>query len=293
VTTLIVVNPSSGGSKDLPLDDLVTTAGPGASVVSPRSPRSFRAEVTAAARGADRVVVAGGDGTFNNALNAFDNRLDSIRWGLIPAGTGNDLARTLGLPEDPMSALEVALGDRTIEIDVGIARGQGIERLFINACMGGFPVRVDQKTNEEMKERFGPFAFWIAGARAAGRLERTRVAVNGRELEDCVAVGVGNGKTAGGGIEVFPQADPSDGVLDACAVAIPRPASAAKLIPRLLRGSHEGIDEVATERASTVVVESDPPIELNVDGDLVGLKTPVTFEVASRLTIAVPETGRA
>ena len=288
MTTLIVVNPSSGGSKELPLDDLVTAAGPDASVVSPRSESSFRAEVTAAARGADRIVVAGGDGTFNCAVNAFDYRFDSICWGLIPSGTGNDLARTLGLPTDPMDALQVALGADTTEIDVGLAHGEGTSRLFVNACMGGFPVQVDEAASDEMKERFGPFAFWVAGARAATKLDRTTVTVNGRVLDDCVAVGVGNGKTCGGGIEVWPEADPTDGILDACAVAIPGPASAAKLIPRLLRGTHEGIDEVATDRGTTIVVESDPPIELNVDGDLVGLKTPVTFELAGKLEIAAP-----
>jgi len=286
--TPIVVNPVSGAAGDIAVDDLVKSAGPDVTVVSPRSLTSFRAELTAAARGADRIVVAGGDGTFNAAVNAFDYRFHSICWGLIPAGTGNDLARTLGLPDDPFDALAIALSDRTREIDVGIARGEGTERLFVNACMGGYPVRVDEKTNEDMKERFGPFAFWIAGARAAAKLERTRVTVNGRQLDDCVAVGVGNGRSAGGGIEIFPDADPADGVLDACAIAIPHPTSAAKLIPRLLRGTHEGIDEVTTERASTIVVGSDPPIELNVDGDLLGLKTPVRFEIAGRLTIAVP-----
>ena len=285
---LIVVNPTSGSSKDLPLDDLVAAAGPDTTVVSPRSVSSFRAEVTAAARGADAIVVAGGDGTFNRTLNAFDYRFSSIRWGLIPAGTGNDLARTLGLPEDPMDALEVALGDRTRKIDVGIARGTGSEHLFINGCMGGYPVAVDEAANEEMKERFGPFAFWIAGARAATNLERSRVTVNGNELEDCVAVGVGNGKTCGGGIEVWPDADPSDGILEACALAVPNPASAAKLIPRLLRGTHEGIDEVATDRGTSIDIDSDPPVELNVDGDLVGLKTPVRFEIAGKLEIAAP-----
>ncbi|MBW3594265.1 MAG: hypothetical protein KY391_01710 [Actinobacteria bacterium] len=284
--TLIVLNPASGGSSDVPVGGLVAAAGPGAAAISPRSLSSFRAEVTAAARGVDRIVVAGGDGTFNCALNAFDHRFASVVWGLIPAGTGNDLARTLGVPDDPFAALDVALGDTTREIDVGIARGEGVERLFINACMGGFPVQVDEKTNEEMKERFGPFAFWVAGARAAAKLERTTVTVNGTDLDDCVAVGVGNGRTCGGGIEVFPNADPSDGLLDACAVAIPRPTSAAKLIPRLLRGTHEGIDEVTTTQAATLEIASDPPVELNVDGDLVGLKTPVRFEVAGRLTIA-------
>lgn len=288
MTTLIVLNPSSGGSQDLPLGDLVDVAGPDAAVISPRSMTSFRAEVTAAARGADRIVVAGGDGTFNCTLNAFDYRFDTISWGLVPAGTGNDLARTLGLPDDPIAAMKVAVGEPTKDMDVGVARGGGVERLFINACMGGFPVQVDEKTNEEMKERFGPFAFWVAGTRAAAKLERTTVSVNGRSLEDCVAVGVGNGKTVGGGIEIFPQADPCDGVLDSCAVAVPSPSSAAKLIPRLLRGTHEGIDEVATDRGSSITIESDPPIELNVDGDLVGLKTPAKFEIAGKLTIAAP-----
>lgn len=288
MTTLIVLNASSGGSKELPVGELLEVAGDGAAVISPRSMTSFRAEVTAAARGADRIVVAGGDGTFNCTLNAFDYRFDSICWGLVPAGTGNDLARTLGLPDDPIEAMKVAVAESTQEIDVGVARGGGTERLFINACMGGFPVQVDEKTNEEMKERFGPFAFWVAGARAAAKLERASVSVNGRELEDCVAVGVGNGKTVGGGIEVFPQADPSDGVLDSCAVAVPGPSSAAKLIPRLMRGTHEGIDEVATDRGSSITIESDPPIELNVDGDLVGLKTPAKFEIAGKLTIAAP-----
>ena len=284
--TLIIVNPASGGAKDLPIDEM--RAASGADVVSPRSLESFRAEVTAAARGADRIVVAGGDGTLNNAVNAFDYRFDSITWGLVPSGTGNDLARTLGLPTDPMEAFEVACGDNIRYLDVGRVRGQGVVKLFVNACMGGFPVEVDEAASSEMKERFGPFAFWVAGARAAVGYDRTTVTVNGRALEDCVAVGVGNGRTAGGGIEVWPEADPSDGLLDACALAVPGPASAAKLIPRLLRGTHEGIDEVSTTRDAKIVVEADPPIEFNVDGDLVGMKTPAEFELCGKLPVAVP-----
>ena len=286
MNTLIIVNEAAGGAGDLPLDEMRAVSG--AAIVSPRSLQSFRAEVTAAARGADRIVVAGGDGTLNNAVNAFDLRFGSITWGLVPSGTGNDLARTLGLPDDPMEAFEVACGNTVRELDVGRARGQGVVRLFVNACMGGFPVDVDEAATEEMKERFGPFAFWIAGARAATGFDRTTVTVNGRTLEDTVAVGVGNGKTAGGGIEVWPRADPSDGLLDACAMAVPGPTSAARLIPRLLRGTHEGIDEVSMTRDVRIVVDSDPPIEFNVDGDLVGMKTPAEFEVCGKLRMAVP-----
>ena len=162
------------------------------------------------------------------------------------------------------------------------------ERLFINASMGGFTVDVDEKATDELKERFGPFAFWIAGARAASNVDRTAVSVNGKVLADCVAAGVGNGRSAGGGIEVWPEADPSDGLLDACAVAVPGPTGAAKLIPRLLRGTHEGIDEVVTDAAARIEIDSEPPIEFNVDGDVVGLSTPATFDVVGKLAIAAP-----
>lgn len=286
--TLFVVNPVARRGPVIPVGELLHAAGADAAVVSPRSASSFRAEVTAAARGAERIVVAGGDGTFGATVNAFDYRFDQIRWGLIPSGTGNDLGRTLGLPTDPRDALSVALGENTQEIDVGVARGEGSERLFLNACMGGFPVDVDVKATDELKARFGPFAFWVAGMRATKRVETTNVTVNGRLLEDCVAVGVGNGRTVGGGIEVFPDADPSDGVLESCAFSVPGTGAAAKLIPRLLRGTHEGIDEVVTDRGTTIAIDSDPPIELNADGELVGLKTPVTFEICGRLSIAVP-----
>lgn len=285
---LLVVNPASGGSSEVSVDELLRAAGPRAALVAPRSAASFRAEVTAAARGTDRIIVVGGDGTLNQAINAFDHRFGSICWGLIPAGTGNDLARSLGLPPDPMKALHIALGDETRQLDVGIARGDGVERLFINACMGGFPVDVDENATDDLKERFGPFAFWVAGMRAARQLDRSTVTLNGKELGDCVAVGVGNGRTVGGGIEVFPDADPSDGILEACAFAVPDVAAAAKLIPRLVRGTHEGIDEVVTRRGMRIHIDSDPPIEFNIDGDLHGLKTPVRFEVAGTLTMAAP-----
>jgi len=285
---LLVMNPSSGKSAEVPVAELRRAAGADATVVAPRSVEGFRAEVTAAARGAERIVVVGGDGTLNRAVNAFDYRFASICWGLVPTGTGNDLARTLDLPQEPLEALEVALGSETRQLDVGKARGAGVERLFVNACMGGFPVDVDENATDGLKERFGPFAFWVAGTRAARQLDRTTVTVNGKELGDCVAVGIGNGRTVGGGIEVFPDADPSDGVLEARAFAVPSAASAAKLIPRLLRGTHDGIDEVVSRRGKTIHVDSDPPIEFNIDGDLHGLKTPATFEIAGTLTMAAP-----
>jgi hypothetical protein len=82
--------------------------------------------------------------------------------------------------------------------------------------MGGFPVQVNEAIEGDVKERYGPLAFWVGGAKAAADLTRWRLTVDGEEFADVVAAGVGNGRTAGGGIEVWPEADPGDGVLDLC-----------------------------------------------------------------------------
>lgn len=236
-------------------------------------------DLAEAARHADVVVVAGGDGTLNHAVNDLAGRLPDVRFGLVPVGTGNDFARSAGVPDDPAEAARVIASGAERAFDVGRATGGGVTRLFVNACMGGFPVQVDDAIDEDTKARLGPLAFWVGGAKAATRVERARVTIDGVEVPDCVAAGVGNGRTCGGGIPVWPDADPSDGVLDACALAAPGVAAALKVLLKVRAGEHGGLDEVRTSRGARVEIDADPPIELNVDGELVGLTTPATFEV--------------
>lgn len=231
------------------------------------------------ARDAEVVVIAGGDGTLNHAVNDLADRLTELRFGLVPAGTGNDFARTAGIPDDPVEAARIVARGVEREFDVGRATGGGVSRLFVNACMGGFPVQVDEAIDEKTKDRLGPLAFWAGGAKAAASIERSTVTIDGIELNDCVAAGVGNGRTCGGGIPVWPSADPSDGILDACALAAPSVAAAVKLLLKVRAGAHEDLDEVRPTRGGRVEIDADPPIELNVDGELVGVTTPAAFEV--------------
>jgi len=231
------------------------------------------------------VVVAGGDGTMNRVVNALEARLDNVVFGLVPMGTGNDLARTLELPLEPVDAAKrVALGG-VRAIDYGRATGGGVSRLFANACIGGFPVAVNEAIDEDSKRQLGPTAFWLGGAKAAAELERSTVRINGIEVADCVAAGVGNGKTAGGGIELWPSAAPDDGALNGCALPARNHAAALKLAALVKGGGHERLEGVVTEVGPTIHIDSDPPIEINVDGELVGLTTPATFEVAGRLRV--------
>jgi diacylglycerol kinase (ATP) len=279
VSILVVGNPSSSGfSSDV--RESIARELPGAAWFTPGD-----GDLADAARDVEVVVVAGGDGSLNHAVNDLSDRLDELRFGLVPVGTGNDFARTAGVSDDPAEAARAVTAGTERTFDVSRASGGGVTRLFVNACMGGFPVQVNEAIDEDTKAKLGPLAFWVGGAKAAAHIERSTVTIDGVELPDCVAAGVGNGGTCGGGIPVWPGADPSDGALDACALAAPSAASAIRLLLKVRSGEHEDLDGVRTSRGGRVEIDADPRIELNVDGELVGLTTPATFEVCATLTL--------
>jgi diacylglycerol kinase (ATP) len=286
---LLLSNESSGSSDSQVIESIageLSTLGSVTSLV-PSSLESFDEEVSQAVRDVDLVVVAGGDGTINCTVNALRDELGSVLLALVPMGTGNDLARTLDVSRDPLDAARAVVSGTERPIDVWRARGKGAGRLFINACMGGFPVEVNQAIDGDLKRKVGPLAFVIGGARGAADMIRYRVTIDGKGLDDCIAAGVGNGKTCGGGVRVWPQADPSDGLLDVCVLSAEGMGDAVKLAATVRSGRHTGLEEVATLRAPRVEISSEPQMEFNLDGELVGLVTPVTFERAGTITMRV------
>ncbi|HEX9375424.1 MAG TPA: diacylglycerol kinase family protein [Actinomycetota bacterium] len=286
---LVVLNPGSGSASDATPAQLAETLRPLGPVTFAAPPEErFDVDLRTAAEGAGLVVAAGGDGTVSGTVNALADRLDDIAFAVLPLGTGNDLARTLGIPEDPLEAAGAVASGAELEIDVWRAAGTGADRLFVNACVGGFPVAVDEAVSDGVKRVLGPVAYLVAGARAAARMERFAAAVGGRRADDCVAVGVGNGRTVGGGIPLFPEADPADGRLEACALPAPGTADAARLGLAVRKGEHGRLEGVVTASGREVRIETEPAVELNVDGELVGLRTPVSFSAAGRARFLVP-----
>jgi len=289
VRVLIVLNPGSGSAGGATPDQLAEALRPlGPTVFAAPPQERFDLDIRAAADGVGLVVAAGGDGTVSRTVNALGDRLDDLAFAVLPMGTGNDLARTLGMPEDPLEAAGAVAGGTEREIDVWRASGPGAELLLVNACVGGFPVAVDEAVGHAAKRLLGPVAYLVAGARAAARMERFTATVSGRRVEDCVAVGVGNGRTVGGGIPLFPDANPADGRLEACALPAPGTADAAKLGLAVRKGEHGRMEGVVTTSGDEVRIETEPAVELNVDGELVGLRTPVVFSGAGRLRFRVP-----
>jgi diacylglycerol kinase (ATP) len=286
---LLISNPASGGADVDTFGKIEAALGAlGELHVLQPSRDSFNDEVHAAAADADVVVTAGGDGSLNYTLNALHDALDDVTLALVPMGTGNDLARTLGIPQDPEQAASALERAATRTLDVGRASGPGVDRLFINACMGGFPVRANEAIDDHTKKRLGPVAFWVGGAKAVTDFSTSRVLMDGVEVSDCIAAGVGNGRTCGGGMEVWPRAQPDDGILDGCVLASPNLPAAVKVAAKVKAGTHEGLDEVVTRRARRITIDADPPIEFNVDGELVDLHSPATFELVAQLRFLVP-----
>jgi len=285
IRVAVVFNPGSGQS-DEQLQSGVERALRGLGdvrAVHTSGEETFAADVAAGTDGARIVVAAGGDGTLNLTINALQERLDEHIFAVVPLGTGNDFARTLGLPSDPLEAAASLQTAAVREIDLGVVSGAGTRRLFVNACMGGFPVEANKAIDAGVKKKLGPLAFILGGAKALGDLDRSTVVVDEQQITDCIAVGVGNGRTAGGGIEMWPPARPDDGRLDLCALSADSIPAAVLLGAKVKAGNHQGAKGTVMLRGTDFVVDADPPIEFNVDGELVGLQTPARFEIAGRV----------
>lgn len=236
--------------------------------------------------GYSRIVAVGGDGTLRETALPLVHT-DAVL-GLIPCGTGNDLARTLGIPPDPERAVDVLLSGTDIHIDAGTANGI----VFFNVAGFGFDVDVLDYT-DALKPRCknGSTAYFLGLMKALFglKLRRSVIAFADGTLEkDVLLIAAGNGRFFGGGMEVTPQADPSDGLLDVCIIHDVNFFSALTVLPRFMKGKHLSTPYVTYRREKTVTVACEPTSRIEVDGERMP-GTPVTFTVLEKaLKVRVP-----
>ncbi len=221
-----------------------------------------------------RLVLAGGDGTVHHVLAGLDD-LDLLRpdqpIGLVPLGTGNDLARGVGLPLDPERAARHACGSDTRRMDVAV---DSAGTLVVNAAHVGIGALAAERASS-YKAALGPLGY-VLGAAAAGVQASTwpmRVLVDGAEVVDrdqpLLMAGVAVGRTIGGGSPLAPEAAPDDGAVDVVVVSATGPLARLDFARRLRAGTHDERDDVLVVRGGTVRIEA-ATAPLNVDGELVG-----------------------
>ncbi len=251
----------------------------------------------AVSQGVDVVMACGGDGTVRAVGEALAGT--GVALGLLPAGTGNLLARTLGTPLDLPSAAQVALSGDDRVIDIGRVRVDGgeHEHAFLVMAGTGFDADVMANTPEALKGRVGPLAYVVSGLRRM-RGRRTRVTLT---LDDdppmrrrTRTILVGNSGTLLGGLVLMPDALVDDGVLDIVNLApkgIPGwIAVAARVVTRTRRG-HSRVEHWT---AKEVVVTAAEPQPSQIDGDPIGDVTEMRIRVdPGALIVRVPEGSAA
>lgn len=237
----------------------------------------------AAADGCEEIVVVGGDGTLNEVVNGVSKHFDRVRIAVVPMGTGNDFARSLGLPTTPRESVDIILEGAAEPIDVIAARAERV-RYIINVSAGGFSGLVNEKLTPETKKTWGPLAYIRSAAAALPELRgyRTSVWIDDARLDvDLYNVVIANARYVAGGLPIAPEADPRDGKMDVVLVQA-RPATEMMvLVAQILRGKHLESNAVVFERATRVRVSSKPGMWFNADGELIG-NEPITFEVLPR-----------
>ncbi len=229
----------------------------------------------AIAHGVDTIIAAGGDGTLSEVAETLAHRdedadaLPSL--GLVPLGTANDFATAAEIPDDPEQALALIEHEPPRPVDLLRIDADGERWWCANVASGGFGTEVTVDTDEGLKKMLGGLAYLVTGISRLGRIEpiQARVRAPGFDWEGgFIALGVGNGRQAGGGQVLCPDAHIDDGLLDL--TLIPElSGEVASTFTALVTGGKRGALEQVAERvqAPWVEIEAAQPLTLNLDGE--------------------------
>ena len=276
----LVVNPTAGrglGARVAPIvRERLAAAGLTVDVFATSCAEDVgRISAEVVASGADAVALIGGDGTIH--LGAQVLAKSGMPFGVIPAGTGNDFARGIGVPlKDPAAAADLIVAGKTRAVDLAVAKDEYITTVVA----GGFDSLVNKRANA-MSWPKGNFRYTLATLaelRTFKPLEYV-VTVDGEVIETkAMLVAIGTGPTYGGGLQICAGAELDDGLLD---VTIIQPVSRFTLLqmfPKLSKGTHVGHPMLRTLRGRSVRLES-PGITAYADGEPLGL-LPVDITIA-------------
>ena len=236
----------------------------------------------------DLLIAAGGDGTLNEVVHGLMELPMAARpaLGVVPLGTANDFAIACGIPPGLEQALALCTKGREVLIDVGKAN----EHWFLNAASIGFGAEITATTPPELKRLLGPVAYTVMGAILATNLHHYKGRLT---LPDCEIAGsgpvaiVGNGRQAGGGVQVTRRACVDDGLLDVLAVR-DIPALALVTAARELQELSPDGEYISYWQTPWAEVHTEEAIPVNLDGEPMQFSS-VRYEAVPRaIRLIVP-----
>jgi diacylglycerol kinase (ATP) len=282
----VILNPNAGGAAQATV--LQEALAHQANVTLHVTRRKGEAKALAAAAlqaSYDIIVAAGGDGTIHEVVNGLATDFTRTQLGIIPLGTGNDLARTLAIPLEPLEALSALTGGTARWLD--LIRVETVGRVIygINMAIGGFTGQMNEVLTDERKRSWGPLAYLLGATQVVPDLTtyKTIMTCDSGPVEriDAFNIAVANGRTAAGGFQVVPQANPEDGLLDLVLIRYVSLAHLAEVTARFVAGTYLENEHVLHRRVCRLRIYSRPGMWFNVDGELF-TKEPVTFTIQPR-----------
>lgn len=243
--------------------------------------------VSSALKDVDAVIAGGGDGTMNAVANGLVG--SSLPLGVIPLGTANDLARTLGIPSSIPEACAIIAAGHVREIDLGWVNG----KVFLNVASMGLTTRVTRELSPKVKRRLGVLAYPVALTRALRSLHSFEVEISsdGQTLRRrAVQVAVGNGRFFGGGMRIAHDAAIDDQRLDLYIIEARNAWELVRAVPAILTGRAETSPHVTALHGCEIEVKADHPRAVSMDGEI-RTTTPALFRLLPRaLRVFAPPT---
>lgn len=207
--------------------------------------------------GCGTVIAGGGDGTINEVAGALAQLgAEAPVLGIIPLGTANDFATGCNIPLSPEQALHLAVKGRVVDIDLAKVNDQ---HFFINMATGGFGTRITTETPEKLKAALGGVSYFIHGLLRLDTLKADSCEIKGPDFSwqgDALVIGIGNGRQAGGGQQICPDALINDGLLQL------RLLTSEELLPSFLRSL------INNEENKNIVSASLPWLEIHAPHDM-------------------------
>ncbi len=247
----------------------------------------------AARAGYDVIVAVGGDGTVHEVVNGImrAGMREQPAIGIIPGGTGNDFARALGIPKDPLEAGRLLLSGARRRVDIG----QVNERYFVGISGVGFDAEVAAKVNRWPKWVGGTpvYIAAILNMLVTYRLAPTRIFLDGREERlRLFLLAAANTPWYGGGMFMAPDARADDGKLEVITARDLSKFETLGLLPKVFSGAHLRHRKVSHQAVRELRVESDVPLSIHADGEMVGQVPAVFRAVPGAIEVIVPDAGR-
>ncbi|MHC1549059.1 lipid kinase [Phyllobacterium sp. K27] len=237
------------------------------------------------AENVDLVIVGGGDGSLNDCAKAL--LATGLPLGVLPLGTANDFARTIGIPLDIPAAINNVVKGKTTLVDLGDANGFP----FFNVASIGFSADLAMSLTEKAKKYWGKLGYGLVAARllADSRLFTATLEHDGISEElSTLQIAVGNGRHYGGGMTVHEDATATDGLLDFYSLEVDHWWRLLTLLPSLRKGTHGQWNDVRAFSTKDLTIRTHKPRPVNLDGEL-KTETPVRFTIREKaVAVFVP-----